>query len=159
MKKKIKNSMMKKITTAALAGVMAFSPAACQSIMGAETASAAEAADAEESTDILVGGWEVNAGDVSMDSNPEAKEAFEKATADIVGYEYEAVALLGTQVVAGTNYSILARGRAVVPDAEPEFLLVTIYEDLEGNAEILDTKTIVSGTAIEEETEAADTES
>ena len=30
----------------------------------------------------------------------------------------------------------------VVPDAEPEFDLVTVYEDLDGNAEITDTETV-----------------
>ena len=63
----------------------------------------------------------------------------------MTGYEYEPIALLGTQIVSGTNYSILARGKAVVPDAEPSYEIITIYEDLEGNAKIPGEKVLVGG--------------
>lgn len=96
---------------------------------------------------LLVGGWEINSGALSIDDeeNKDAKEAFEKATDGLEGYEYEPIAVLGSQVVAGTNYSILCRGTVIVPDAEPVFEIITVYEDLDGNAEIIGDKEIFSG--------------
>lgn len=88
--------------------------------------------------DPVDGGWEYNQGELSLDRNPEAKAAFEKALEGLVGCAYEPVALIGSQVVAGTNYVILCRTTPVVPDAETVFSLVTVYEDLNGNAELKD---------------------
>jgi hypothetical protein len=118
----------------------------------AETEAASEdvqiigGADAPTSI-LLVGGWEINSGALSFDDeeNKDAKEAFEKATDGLEGYEYEPIAVLGSQVVAGTNYSILCRGTVIVPDAEPVFEIITVYEDLDGNAEITGDKEIFSG--------------
>ena len=55
------------------------------------------------------------------------------------GMEYTPVALLATQVVAGTNYRLLCEARATVPDAEAEYVILTVYADLQGGAEITDT--------------------
>ena len=52
-----------------------------------------------------VGGWTLNdSGELSA----EAKAAFDKAMEGLMGVNYTPVALLGTQLVSGTNYSILA---------------------------------------------------
>ena len=88
--------------------------------------------------EIIEGGWSANSGDYSMSANPDAMAAFEKATDGLLGYVYEPLALLGSQIVAGTNYRILCRGTAVVPDAVPTFEIVTIYANLDGGAEITD---------------------
>lgn len=95
-----------------------------------------------EAVDGLNGGWETNKDKLSLDLNVDAKAAFEKATADLTGYTYEVIALLGTQVVAGTNYAILVRGSVVAPDAAPVYEIVYIYEDLDGNAEVTGTQDI-----------------
>lgn len=87
----------------------------------------------------ISGGWTVNSGELSMSANPNAMAAFEKAVEGLSGYSYEPLVLLGTQVVAGTNYRILCRGSAVVPDPVPTYEIITVYEDLNGNAEITDT--------------------
>ena len=87
----------------------------------------------------LSGGWTVNSGELSMSANPNAMAAFEKAVEGLSGYSYEPLVLLGTQIVAGTNYRILCRGSAVVPDPVPTYEIITVYEDLNGNAEITDT--------------------
>lgn len=55
-----------------------------------------------------------------------------------MGAQHEPIALLGTQVVAGTNYCLLCRSTPVVPDAVSHYTLMYIYADLEGGAEILD---------------------
>ncbi len=84
----------------------------------------------------VVGGWENNQGSVKPEDNEAAQAAFEKATELLVGYEYEVIAYLGSQIVQGTNYAYLCKGTPVVLDAESEYCLLNVYEDLEGNAEI-----------------------
>ena len=66
----------------------------------------------------------------------EAAEALSKATEGTVGYSYTPIALLGTQVVSGTNYRILAYGEPVTPDAQGALHILEIYVSLDGNAEI-----------------------
>ena len=46
------------------------------------------------------------------------------------------MSLLETQVVAGINYRILCEARATVPDAETQNMIVTLYVDPQGKAEI-----------------------
>ena len=48
---------------------------------------------------------------------------------------YEPIAYLGDQVVSGSNYMILARGKGSDEVAEGLYLIV-IYADLNGNEEI-----------------------
>ena len=90
----------------------------------------------EEENGLILGGWTVNSGDLSLDGNPDAKAAFEKATEGLAGYVYEPLAVLGSQLVAGMNYRILCRGTVVIPDAVPTYEIVTVYADLDGGAEI-----------------------
>ena len=82
----------------------------------------------------LSGGWELPE---DIELTEEAKKAFEEATRELTGVSYEAVALLGKQIVAGTNYSILCRATVVAPEAVTNYAIVYVYEDLDGNAEIL----------------------
>ncbi len=84
----------------------------------------------------LCGGWGANTGAVSLDENKEVKEAYEKAMKSVVltGGEWEPVAYLGMQVVAGYNYLVLCRVKAVVDDPTTELALINIYVDPEGNA-------------------------
>ena len=99
--------------------------------------------------DRQVGGW-APAEDITVTT--EAQEAFDQATEKLLGVDYEAVALLATQVVAGTNYCILARGTAVSPDAAPAYYYVYVYRDLEGSAELLDIQEIEFGIGVLDET-------
>ena len=87
-----------------------------------------------DKTPAVVGGWTVTEGAALSD---EAKAALDKALEGLTGVSYEPVALLGTQVVSGTNYCILCQVTPVVPDAKPAWALVYVYADLEGNAEIM----------------------
>ena len=140
-------NIIKKVAAFALAETMILSLAAYGSTKdsGKEDSSSAQTESAQDVKDNPLGGWEVNNGKLSLEENAEAKAAFEKATEGLTGYEYEPIALLGTQIVSGRNYSILARGKAVVPDAEPSYEIITIYEDLEGNAKIPGEKVLVGG--------------
>lgn len=84
----------------------------------------------------VVGGWtpvEHEAAALPED----AQAAFDKAVEQMDGAEYTPVALLSTQVVAGTNYCILCQVTPIVPEAVPTWNLVYIYADLQGNAEIM----------------------
>ena len=85
------------------------------------------------------GGWHEAESPVMPE---DAKDALAKATETLTGAEYSPVALLGTQVVAGMNYRILCQAKATVPNAEPYYVIVTVFADLNGNAEITDTAEI-----------------
>ena len=83
---------------------------------------------------MLSGGWAA-ADDPTV--TQERSELFEKALGGMVGVDYTPVAYLGSQVVAGTNHCFLCLSRVVIPDAIPKYVLVFIYEDLKGNAEVM----------------------
>lgn len=81
----------------------------------------------------VTGGWTV-AGVTEV--TEENRAVFDLAMEKLLGVEYEPIAYLGSQVVAGLNHCFLCRATVVSPDAVPELVLVYIYEDLSGNAEI-----------------------
>ena len=91
------------------------------------------------SAEMLTGGWAGAALEDAVPVPEEARAAFDKAMEKdpLMGAEYTPVALLATQIVAGTNYCILCQVTPVVPDPVPTWALVYIYADLEGNAERL----------------------
>lgn len=93
-----------------------------------------EAPAVQEISEPLAGGWAVPE---SFEITDEQRAAFEKAVEGMVGADYELLACLGTQVVAGTNYALLCSVRAVSPDAEPSFTVAYVYADLQGGAELL----------------------
>ena len=115
---------MKKLFALMFAMLMVLALCAC----GQSKAPAAEKAPA------VVGGWTISEDAALTD---EARAAFEKAMEGFTGVGYEPVALIGTQVVSGTNYCILCEARVIVPDAAPYYALVYVYADLKGGAEIL----------------------
>ena len=82
----------------------------------------------------IVGGWTV-AGNNSI--TQERKAIFDKALNGLVGVDYEPIANLGSQTVAGTNHCFLCRATVVYPAAQPRLVFIYIYEDLIGNSEIL----------------------
>ena len=90
----------------------------------------------------LAGGWSLTE---TLEIPDEARAAFDKAMEGLVGVSYEPLACLGYQIVAGTNYCILCRAMVVYPGARPYYALVYIYEDLTGNAEILDIQLLELG--------------
>lgn len=98
---------------------------------------AAEEPAAEEPAAAL-GGWTLNE-DVTAAALPQdAQEAFDKATEGFLGNDLTPVVLLGTQVVAGTNYAILCKSELVTAEPVVSYQVAIIYKDLEGNAEIID---------------------
>ena len=83
----------------------------------------------------LVGGWE-NVPHEAAELPAEAQAAFDRAMGGLDGAQYVPVALLSTQVVAGTNYCVLCQITPVTPDVASTWALVYVYADLQGNAEI-----------------------
>lgn len=67
----------------------------------------------------------------------EATAALNKALEGLVGVQYVPVALLSEQVVAGTNYRILCEATVVYPGEQMHYVVVTLYESLEGNVSVL----------------------
>ena len=86
---------------------------------------------------VMVGGWKPA-------ENPsvtlERKAVFDKGTATLTGASYIPVAYLGLQVVAGTNHAFLCQSMTAYPgalDTEPAYVIVYLYENLQGNVSIL----------------------
>ncbi|MBR0081228.1 MAG: hypothetical protein IJP98_00655 [Clostridia bacterium] len=90
---------------------------------------------AEADGEPLAGGWRFT-DDPAV--TPELKEVFDLALNGLVGTTYTPIAHLGTQVVAGTNHCFLCRCEAVSPEAAAYYTLMTVYQDLNGNAELLE---------------------
>ena len=67
----------------------------------------------------------------------EIKELMEKALADSTGVNYDPIAYLGSQVVAGTNHAILCKATIVYQNTTPYYTIMYINEDLDGNVSIL----------------------
>ena len=118
-------NQMKKVF-AAVSAVMMLTAAGC-----AKTANEGAPAEAGAQT----GAWEkVSDGTIT----PELEELFEKAMASKIGVTYKPIELLETQLVSGKNYKFLCEATAAALGAETRQAIVTIYEDLQGNVEVLD---------------------
>ena len=116
---------------------------ACE-IRSVEQIDVSEPALAETSdSETVLGGWAVTpkVTDDSIAITEEAASAFVAGGEGYVGMDLRPLALLATQVVAGTNYRILCVGAPVVPDAESGLYVVDVYEDLEGKAKYSDVST------------------
>ena len=96
----------------------------------------------EISTEKLAGGWQVAEDRFSVVIPQEAKDVFDKAAGNLDGNELEPMALLGTQVVAGTNYAFLCFSTLQTEETINGIQVVTVYEDLDGNAEITNICTV-----------------
>ncbi len=95
--------------------------------------------EAAPDTRDLAGGWSV------PDSEEEGLAAFEKAAEGLLGVDYTPIRVLGQQVVAGMNYRVLCRARAVTPSAAPYYCVATVYRDLNGNASVTDVAELSPG--------------
>lgn len=88
------------------------------------------------------GEWEVAYDAVGSQIQEEAQAAYDKARAAYDGTSPQPLTLLGTQVVAGTNYAFLAKGTTDTDNPRTAVQVVIVYEDLEGNAEITNINTL-----------------
>ncbi len=83
------------------------------------------------------GGWEFAADPTVTE---DVKKVVEKASSKVLGAKYEAVAYIGSQVVAGRNHMILVKSTPLTRENAPgSLILITVYEDLQGNCQITET--------------------
>lgn len=103
---------------------------------GATTESEKE--KAENNSDSLVGAYNTNLVSFSIKDNPDAMSAFEAAFPNGYNYtHYEPIALLGTQVVSGTNYLYLCKSTWTDYQENVSFVLLQIYQDLSGKSKVM----------------------
>ena len=95
-------------------------------------------------TEVTLGGWEIPE-DPALTADLE--QVFYDATDPLKSYFYEPVMLLGTQLVSGTNYAFLCKSApsTAEPDSVTTYVLVYIYEDLDGGCLLTSTTDITLG--------------
>ncbi len=86
------------------------------------------------------GGWQINSENSLTTMPQEAATAWTGAMEGMAGAGYEPVALIGTQLVAGTNYMFIARETLVTQNPVVKLAAVVVYADLEGNSSITSVK-------------------
>ena len=92
-------------------------------------------ADNQDAENAL-GGWTIATLQESLLDDENEQDIFDKAMEGYVGLNLTPIQTLARQLVAGTNYMIICTGSPVTADPVEGIYVVTIYEDLEGNAEI-----------------------
>ena len=99
---------------------------------------AEEKEKAQNNSDALVGAYNTNLVSFSLKDNPDAMNAFEAAFPNGYNYtHYEPIALLGTQVVSGTNYLYLCKSTWTDYQENVSFVLLQIYQDLSGKSQVV----------------------
>lgn len=96
----------------------------------------------ELSDEQLAGGWNVNSVDPEVKLEKDVQEAFDNALKGFTGSGYKPIALLGTQVVAGTNYAVLCLGTTTSKNPVNTINVLTIYKDLDGTSEVSNIATL-----------------
>lgn len=132
--KKLAGMLAALAATAALLGACVAAPST--PAPAENTPAQSEQSAAQEAQPAVVGGWTVNDQIVTKLLPDDSEAIFQKAMEGYVGVGYEPAALLATQVVAGTNYLYLCKGTTVTAQPVTSWYLVTVYNDLEGNAQI-----------------------
>ncbi len=118
-----------------LAVLLAFSSCACSE--ATEEDYAAEENDTVSSSVTLYGGWSNNTSSNAA-LFEKAQKALNKAQQDATGITFTAKELIATQVVSGTNYKLLCDGTLADSQGTTKEYYVIVYEDLDGNCEIVD---------------------
>ncbi len=82
----------------------------------------------------MVGGWTIDLAAQSLAIPKEAANAFNKAIEKENNLQLEPIALLGTQVVAGTNYMFLCTETPMNKTEDSSYKIAIVYKDLKGEA-------------------------
>ena len=96
------------------------------------------------SGELLLGGWHVPDYDFTDAIPEDVQKAYNKASTNI-DWEWSNVtilAYLGKQIVSGTNYALLCRGDYDSDETATALMVITVYEDLDGNSEISNVRQI-----------------
>ena len=97
-----------------------------------------EKGKAENNSDSLVGSYNTNLVSFSLKDNPDAMNAFKATFPKGYNYtHYEPIALLGTQVVSGTNYLYLCKSTWTDYQENVSFVLLQIYQNLSGKSQVV----------------------
>jgi hypothetical protein len=88
-------------------------------------------------SNIIAGGWSIPE---TPELTDEVRKIFEEASSDLMGAKAEPFAYLGSQLVSGRNYKVVARVTPIAPDAHEKLSVYTIYKSLDEDkkAEITD---------------------
>ena len=134
--------LMKKILVItlciAVAASLAFTGCAARNTGQPAEEAAEEASEMIDREDPILGGWTVIDGNRSL-LNDEQSRVFAAATEAVTGEDLMPVTVVGTQVVAGTNYMFLCIGRPSVEEleGEPVWEMAGVYRDLDGKCELV----------------------
>jgi len=79
------------------------------------------------------GGWSAASDPTITD---EVRALFDKATEGLLGVNYVPIVYLGSQIVAGYCHAILCQATTVYPGAEPRWVIVYLFEDLDGGVTV-----------------------
>ena len=143
-------NVMKRFFAGTLAFMMLFAMTGCKSAALSYAASDAPVDETvipiEYEADAKTGGWEAAEDNGITD---EQRSLFEKAMEGLIGVNYEPIAYMGSQVVAGLNHCFLCKATVVYPGAQPSYKMVYIYEALDGHAEVLDITDVALGVSAE----------
>ena len=123
---------MKRIYALALSAMMVLSLAACATAKADNEPAISE--EPVEIGEVMTGGWLHSA---SPEITDELRKVFGKAFDGFTGSDVKPIAYLGSQVVAGMNHCFLCQSTVTYPGAEPQYVLVYIYEALDGSAELM----------------------
>ena len=118
---------MKKLLIALLAALLVLTVACTKEAQAAQEV-------VRDNEPLLAGGW-TPAEDCAITEEREA--VFQKGMAELLGVDYTPLVYLGSQVVAGTNHVFLCKATVVYPGATPTCVLVYLYEDLQGNVQLM----------------------
>ena len=133
---------MKKIIAILLVIMTVLALAACGSQNGAEGDGTAAETEKPAKTDS--GLYTLTDGVYSLAENKAAADAFTKATEKFEIYLYEPVAVLGSMQENGdTVYSYLCRGQGPVSGTVPEYAIVNVTVEEDGEASVTGTSSVV----------------
>ena len=105
---------------------------------------AAEETAGAPATGMLAGGWAVTEDPtITNDLNTIFSQALDSYQTGTITVAYTPVTLLGTQVVAGTNYAVLSKASEI--NNGSKWVIIYLYQDLEGNASVLSIADVTLG--------------
>ena len=105
---------------------------------------AAEETAGAPATGMLAGGWTVTEDPtITDDLNTIFSQALDSYQTGTITVAYTPVTLLGTQVVAGTNYAVLSKASEI--NNGSKWVIIYLYQDLEGNASVLSIADVTLG--------------
>lgn len=146
---------LKKTVSVALSAVLAVSMLAGGAIQASALSVDAAAPTAVTEENCISGSWKRASSPVVT---KKIQRLFDKAFADLEGAVYTPAALLATQrTTSGTQYRVLCKMTLCVPDAEEQYVVVTLRQGLLGQAEITDIGTPLASTNLDYEEGAVGT--